>query len=352
MTTLTRRVHFTGPIQIVPGLLLTLSIALVAIVLAQRPLFSSIGLSALTLAIVGGMLLGNTLYPRLTCQCGAGVGFSKARLLRLGIVLYGFKLTFQDIYAVGLDGLLIDVLVIASTFTLAWWVGHRKMGLDEQSTMLIGIGSSICGAAAVLAAEPVVRARADQVAVAVATVVVFGTLGMFLYPVLYALVQPWGLSESAYGIWTGSTVHEVAQVVAAGRAVGELAATNAVIIKMLRVMLLAPFLIALAAWLAHRRGASGHPDGHASLHAIPWFAVAFIAVAGFNSLRWLPAQLVQNLLVLDNLILTMAMAALGLTTHISAIRQAGARPLLLAAMLFIWLLLGGALINGLVTGLL
>jgi len=348
MTTLTRRIHFTGPMQPLPGLLLTLAIALAAMGLSGLSFLSDAGMSALTLAIVAGMVLGNTLYSRVAFQCGAGVAFSKAKLLRLGIILYGFRLTFQDIFSVGLEGLLIDVLVIMSTFTLAWWAGHRKMGLDEQSAILIGVGSSICGAAAVLAAEPVVRARADKVAVAVATVVVFGTLGMFLYPFLYALAQPWGLSESAYGIFTGSTVHEVAQVVAAGRAVGELAATNAVIIKMLRVMLLAPFLIVLAAWIARRSTGSGHAGQGAFWRTIPWFAVAFIAVAGFNSLHWLPAQAVQALLVLDNLVLTMAMAALGLTTHVSAIRQAGTRPLMLAALLFAWLLLGGALINGLV----
>lgn len=337
--------------RLIPGLALTLALAVGAGWLADVPALSQMGVSALTLAIVGGMILGNTLYPVLAPACHPGIGFSKAKLLRLGIILYGFKLTFQDIASVGMTGITIDALVLTSTFMLAFWIGHRKLGMDEQSVILIGAGSSICGAAAVLATEPVLKAHAEKVTVAVATVVVFGTLGMFLYPVLYSLVKPLGLSEFAYGIFTGSTVHEVAQVVAAGRAVSEVAATSAVITKMIRVMMLAPFLIILAAWLM-RRHSGGSQAGAKRRIAIPWFAVAFVAMAGFNSLHLLPQAVVAQLVALDNLVLAMAMAALGLTTHASAIRQAGARPLLLATILFGWLLTGGALINYGVTWLL
>ncbi len=326
-----------------PGLLLCLLLALAAIWLAGLPVFARLGISALPLAIVAGILLGNTIYPALSTTLEPGVSFSKAKLLRLGIILYGFKLTFQDIASVGVAAILIDTLVLASTFVVAMWVGRRALGMDEQSTILIGAGSSICGAAAVLATEPVVKASADKVAVAVATVVVFGTIGMFLYPVLYALVQPYGLTEYAYGVFTGSTVHEVAQVVAAGRAVSELAATNAVITKMIRVMMLAPFLIALAAWLARR--SDDHGQAGKRRIVIPWFAVAFIVVTGFNSLHLLPADVVSVLVVACDIVLAMAMAALGMTTHVSAIRLAGARPLLLASVLFVWLMGAGALIN-------
>ena len=151
------------------------------------------GLSALTLAIVLGMLVGNTVYPRIAAVSGPGVNLSKQNLLRLGIVLYGLRLTVQDIGHVGLAGVAVDALVLSSTFLLACWIGTRWLGLDRQSAMLIGAGSSICGAAAVMAAEPVVKARAEQVTVAVATVVVFGTLSIFLYPVLFQLNQQWGV---------------------------------------------------------------------------------------------------------------------------------------------------------------
>ena len=328
--------------QHTPGLLLVLVLALGSLHAAALPWFSQLGLSALTIAIVGGMVLGNTLYPRIALPSHHGVTFAKGQILRLGIILFGFKLTFQDIAAVGISGILIDACVLTSTFLLAFWLGRRKLGLDEQSVILIGAGSSICGAAAILATEPVLKAHAEKVAVAVATVVVFGTLAMFLYPLLFSLVQTLGVSEFAYGVFTGSTVHEVAQAVAAGRAVSEQAATSAVITKMIRVMMLAPFLVILSTWLARRHQSGSSEAGRIT---IPWFALGFLAMAAFNSLHWLPQAWVAQLIALDNLLLAMAMGALGLTTHFSAIRRAGSKPMWLASALFAWLLIGGTLIN-------
>ncbi|QHJ01011.1 YeiH family putative sulfate export transporter [Xylophilus rhododendri] len=341
--------------RLLAGLLLTGAIAAASMLLAQSAWLQARGISALTLAIVLGMLAGNTVYGRLEASTADGVAFSKARLLRLGIVLYGLRLTFQDIAHVGWSGVAIDAVMLCSTFGLACWLGRRVFGLDRQTAMLIGAGSSICGAAAVMAAAPVVRGRAEQVMVAVATVVVFGTLSMFLYPVAYGLLAEHGLiamSPSAYGVYAGSTIHEVAQVVAAGRAVGEQAADTAVIAKMVRVMMLAPFLIGLSAWLARSPSegdAAGKPVPRAI--TIPWFALGFVAVAGLHSLVELPRPLMNFAIDADTALLAMAMAGLGLTTRVSAIRSAGLRPLGLAAVLFAWLLLGGFAVNTAVNAL-
>lgn len=333
---------------LVPGLLLAGAIAALSIGLAQVAWLQTRGIGALTLAIGLGMLAGNTVYARLAAAATPGVQFSKARLLRLGIVLYGLRLTFQDIGHVGWSGVAIDALVVCSTFGLACFLGTRVFGLDRDTAMLIGAGSSICGAAAVMAAAPVVRGRADQVMVAVATVVVFGTLAMFLYPVLWQLnlqhrFVP--LSGQAFGVFTGSTIHEVAQVVAAGRAVGEHAGNTAVIAKMVRVMMLAPFLLLLSAWVARGRGADNSAAAPGGGIAVPWFALGFVAIAGLNSLALLPPVVVRTVTDIDTVLLAMAMAGLGLTTHVSAIRKAGVRPLALAAVLFLWLVGGGLLIN-------
>lgn len=323
------------------GLLLATVLALAALAAARLPAAQHLGLSALTLAILMGMAVGNTVYPRLAASCHDGVAFSRQTLLRAGIILFGFKLTFHDIAAVGWTGVLVDSLVLTTTFLLAYRIG-RLLGLDEQTVILIGAGSSICGAAAVLATEPVVRAPADKVAVAVATVVVFGTLAMFLWPLLYVLLHARGISEFRYGLFAGSTVHEVAQAAVAGRAVSAQAMDTAVITKMLRVMMLAPFLLLLSAWQAGRR-----PDrtGGRRRITVPWFALAFLAVAGLNSFKLLPAPVLQALVTLDNLLLAAAMAALGIGTQLGAVRQAGTRPLLLATVLFAWLAIGGGAIN-------
>lgn len=329
------------------GLLLTAAVAGASMLAVTLPWMQAHGLSALTLAIVLGMLVGNTVYPRIGGACGPGVGYAKHWLLRAGIVLYGARLTFQDIGHVGAEGLLIDLLVVCSTFALAWWAGTRWFGMEREEALLIGAGSSVCGAAAVMAAEPVVRGRAAQVAVAVATVVVFGTVSMFLYPLLYEIARDAGwswASERAYGLFAGSTIHEVAQVVGAGHAVGQQAADSAVIVKMVRVILLAPGLVLLSALLA-RGKARGQTADEAVRIVVPWFAFGFIGVIALHSLPVWPQPFVGAVVGVDNVLLAMAMAALGLTTHASALRQAGLKPLLLAALLFGWLLTGGLAIN-------
>ena len=329
------------------GLGLAALLAAAGLWLAGLPTVQGWGISALTAAILLGIVAGNTFFPRIAARTAPGVDFAKSTLLRLGIVLYGFRVTVQDIAQVGMAGLVIDVIVVASVFLLAVWLGTRLFKLDRETSMLIGAGSAICGAAAVMAAEPVVKAQPHKVAVAVATVVVFGTVGMFLYPALYPHL---GIDAHAYGVYAGSTIHEVAQVVVAGKAVSESAASVAVIEKMIRVMLLAPFLLILSARLGAGSGAGA--DGARPKLMIPWFAVMFIVVSLFNSLHLLPATWVAMIVQLDTVLLATAMAALGLRTHAGAIRQAGMKPLLLALSLFAFLLLGGGAINWLVMRLL
>lgn len=340
MTTLPL-LHTPHARHVIPGLALSALIAAAALWGGTHPLLANAGLSALTLAILAGMFLGNSVYPRLKLRCDSGVLFAKQHLLRAGIVLYGLRLTFSQIADVGVSGIIIDALTLTSTFTLACVLGPRVFGLDRQTSWLIGAGSSICGAAAVLATEPVVKADAGKVTVAVATVVIFGTLAIFIYPALWPLLQPL-FSPAHFGIYIGATVHEVAQVVAAGHAVSPDTENTAVIAKMLRVMMLAPFLLFLAARVKQLAPAEKGTPTHIT---VPWFALLFIAVAIINSFHLLPQALVQALIALDTLLLAMAMVALGLCTHLSTLRQAGLKPVLLALCLFIWLLLGGGAIN-------
>lgn len=329
----------------VPGLLLVGVIAIIALLAARTAGAQHAGLSALTLAIVGGILAGNTLFPAIAARCAAGVDLSKSSLLRAGIILYGLRISFQQIAAVGWSGVLIAALMVTLTYLIAVQIGTRLLGLDRQTSMLIGAGSAICGAAAVIAVEPVIRAQAHKVCVAVATVVIFGTLGMFLYPLLYPHL---GLSAQQYGIYAGSTIHEVAQVVVAGNSISEGAASTAVIEKMLRVMMLAPFLLVLS---ATRPSGDDRGQQHGRI-AIPWFAVLFIAVSAVHSMQWVPPRTVSILVQIDTVLLAMAMAALGLRTQFGAVRQAGLKPMALAGLLFVFLVVGGYAVNRLATHLL
>ncbi|MFZ5956021.1 YeiH family protein [Pseudomonas knackmussii] len=324
---------------LLPGAVLCLAIAGASRLLVQIPALGQLGLGSLTVAILLGLLLGNLGAARFG-GLRPGVELSRQQLLRLGVVLYGLRLTFQDIAALGPAALVIDVLMVGSTLCAAWWLGVRWLKLPRESALLIGAGSAICGAAAVMASSPVLRARAEHTAVAVATVVLFGTLAMLLHPLIFAHLPNLFGSSKAFGIFTGSTIHEVAQVVAAGRAMDPAAADAALISKMLRVLLLAPALLCLG-----RFGASeGAQEGKRRLH-IPGFAVAFLVVTGIRSLGLVPHSWLAPLQQLDDVLLGMAMAALGLATRLGDLRREGPKPLLLGAGLFVFLLVGGGLIN-------
>lgn len=318
--------------------------AVLCMYLAALPPLAQNGVSPLTLAIVLGIALGNTVAAPYLPRIAEGIAFSKGRLLRLGIMLYGFKITWTQLAFAGWPALFADVGVVCGTFALALWLG-RRLGMERDTAALVGAGSAICGAAAVLAAQPVLKAKEADVGVAVATVVVFGTLAMFVYPLMAALLLPadGGGAWLGWGIYTGASVHEVAQVAAAGAAVNPQVADVAVITKMIRVLLLAPFLLVLP-WLMRRFG-GGAPAAQKGALALPWFALGFLGAVAANSLLPLSDTVRRALLTVDTFLLTAAMFALGLGTHWQSIRQAGVRPLLLAGMLALWLLLGGGTLS-------
>lgn len=320
------------------GILFVALFSTSAMYLSNFALFKHFGISPLIIGIVLGMIYANTLRTKLPKEWTPGILFSTKTILRVGIVLYGFRITFQNIEDVGTAGILTSVVVVGSTFIIGYVVGTKWLKLDKETTILTSAGSSICGAAAVLATEPVINAEPYKSAIAVSTVVVFGTLAMFLYPFLYkAGFIPF--SPEQMGIFIGGTIHEVAHVVAAGNTLGVEAAKTAVIVKMIRVMLLAPFLVILGFWLVRTTQSVTHK--HKTNIAIPWFAVFFIVVAGFNSLNLVPLNLVADINAIDTFLLTMAMSALGMETNASKFKNVGMKPIYLAGILFLWLIFGG-----------
>lgn len=323
-----------SPWRLLPGVLLALSIGAIALALTQLAWFQHAQISALTLAIVIGMVIGNAVGTRLPASVAPGIVTAQRTLLRLGVMLYGLRISFQQIAAIGPEGLLIDLVIVVGTIVLAAVIGQKAFGIDRQTSLLTGIGSAICGAAAVLALERVLKPDPGKVAIAIATVVLFGTLDIFLYPLLYPYL---GMSAHQFGLFTGASVHEVAQVVAVGNAIDPATADTAVIVKLTRVMLLVPVLFVFG-WLESR----GRVDRGGLRAAIPWFALGFVAVAAFNSLVTIPPSIKQALLTFDVLILATAMAALGLETRWAKLRALGPKPLLLAAVLWLWLIGAGA----------
>jgi len=323
------------------GILFVALFTIAAIQISQISFIKSLAISPLIIGIIIGMFYANTLRSHIPKEWVPGIVFSSKQLLRLAVILYGFRITFQQIAEVGVAGLAVSTIMLTSTFILGWFAGVKIFKLDRDTSVLCASGSSVCGAAAVLATEPVLNAEPYKSAVAVGTVVLFGTIAMFTYPALYK-AGVFHMDPSTYGIYVGGTVHEVAQVVAAGSAIGGAAADNAVIVKMTRVMMIAPLLIILGILVS--KGSQAVTKEKKFKVTIPWFAVWFIVVAGLNSfLSGIEGlkPIIADINQLDTFLLTMAMTALGMETSVEKFKQAGIKPVMLALLMAIWLMVGG-----------
>jgi uncharacterized integral membrane protein (TIGR00698 family) len=311
---------------VVPGLLLTGGIAAAAFGLRALPGLSL--LSPMILSIFIGIAFHNVI--RTPAVAKAGVTFSLRRILRLAIILLGLQLTAQQVIAVGGTGLAVIVATLLSTFLFTTWVG-RLLGVDAKLTQLIAAGTSICGASAVIATNTVTDGSDEDVAYAVACVTVFGSIAMFSYPLLVGVLH---LDPHAYGLWAGSSIHEIAQVVAAAYQDGTQAGDSATIAKLTRVMMLAPVVISLGL-LVRLRGGKGGKAG-AKVPA-PWFVVGFIALIVLNSFVTVPTEIKAPVGMVTTFGLSMALAAMGLETDIRKLRAEGLRPLLLGLIAFFFI---------------
>ena len=377
------------------GILFIAILSVAAWFIAEIPAVKALSFSSLIVGILLGMVYANLPeQAHVPASWGAGMKICSKTLLRTGIVLYGFRLTFQDIVAVGLPAVVIDIIVVAVTIFLGIWLG-KLLKMDKETTLLTATGSAICGAAAVLGAEAVVKPESHKTAVAVSTVVIFGTIAMFLYPIAYRAGWMVGLDEQQVGIYTGATLHEVAHVVGAGNAMASDAiAATALIVKMVRVILLV-FVLLIMSWAlgsskqtaeqqggcpgtqasspafkemrspgrtinrsdsaaagqqgGRTAGGDAYVPGQRSKITIPWFAFLFLLMIGVNSLMvaYLPASFMapfaKTMNIISTFLLTMAMTALGADTSFKKFKQAGAKPFALAALLWLWLIVGGYL---------
>lgn len=327
------------------GILFVALFSLASVQIAGLEILQQLQISPLLVGMIVGIFYANTLRSHMPQEWVAGLHFCSKWILRTAIVFYGFRITFQNIFEVGLEGVIISFLMVSLTFIFGYLVGVKILKLDKDLTILISSGASICGAAAVLATEPVVKAEPYKTAIAVATVVLFGTIAMFLYPFIYNLGYI-PFSEQEMGLYIGGSIHEVAHVVAAGNAISPEVGNNAVIVKMIRVMMLAPFLVILGIWLSKCKetmiaAKNQNETISKSKIIIPWFAVLFIIMAGFNSLNIVPSSAIEIINNLDNFALTMAMTALGMETSLSKFKNLGAKPFYLAGILFLWLIFAG-----------
>ncbi|ESR27166.1 YeiH family protein [Lutibaculum baratangense] len=309
-----------GGLSLWPGLTLTTAIAALAYFMCTLPGLSNF--SPLIVAILIGMTIRNVVGVPPAAR--AGLAFSQRPILRFAIVLLGLRLTWAQLVELGGTSLAIVVVALAATFVFTLWMG-RVLRVERKLATLIAAGTSICGASAVVATSQVAGGRDEDVAYAVACVTLFGTIAMFLYPLLPGLLH---LDPSAFGLWAGASIHEVAQVVGAAFQNGATSGEHGTVAKLGRVLMLAPVLLILAATAYRQAG-----DRKAAASApFPWFVLGFVALVAFSSVVEIPASVKAPLVELTGFLLAIALAALGLGADIAKIRLAGPRPLALAAL--------------------
>jgi len=342
----------------ISGIIFVAIFATAATMISSLEFIKVMGISPLVIGIVMGIFYANTLHNNVPSEWGTGITFSGKKILRFAIVFYGFRITFQQIADVGMDGFMVSLIMLSTTFLLGTFLGMKIFKMDRDTSMLTAAGASVCGAAAVLATEPVLKAQEHKTAVAVSMVVLFGTISMFLYPVLYAVViEPatgfLHMTTQEFGIYVGGTIHEVAQVVAVPASIAGAPAemaNSAVIVKMTRVIMIAPLLILLGLYLSYEAKQKGLQGDGVKL-VIPWFAVYFIGMAGFNSLGLVPENIVAIINQIDTFLLTMAMTALGMGTIFAKFKGLGLAPLYTALAMFFWLVIGGFVVTKVVVGI-
>lgn len=318
------------------GLAIAAPIAAVAFVVEYLIKNNTAGVvSPLVIAVVLGALISN--LGLLPDECRVGLGFAARNLLRLGIVLLGLQLSFSQVRELGAPGLVLVIVVVAATFTGTQWLG-KKMGLSPGLSLLVATGFSICGASAIAAMRPVSDADDDDMAYAIALVTICGTLAIFLLPAIGEII---GFSGAQFGSWVGASVHDVAQTVATAASGNDDAQDAAIVVKLTRVMLLAPLVAAVSFTLRRKLSHTNITDSKtqkAKLPPIvPLFIIGFIAAISINSSFNLPSELVSNVKWLEKSLLACALAGLGAGVDIKKLRRVGTRPLALG--LISWMLI-------------
>lgn len=287
---------------------------------------STFHVSALLLVILLGMLW-RSLVP-LPPGTEPGIRMAQRPVLRWAVAGLGLRLSLSELVHIGGPALAVVVL---STFValLAGIAIGSRLGVPKKLALLLSVGGAVCGASAVVAADSVVQGEKRDAPVALGVITLLGTIGIFLYPLAGKAL---GMTDFIFGVWDGASLHEMAQVVAAGFGMSDEAARVATVVKLARIALLAPIVLTLGAWLS-RSGAAGR----AAVAPVPWFLVAFVLLAGLASTGWLPLAWLEVARKVDLWLLCVGMAGVGLQTGVADLVAAGTRPILTGALQ--WVLL-------------
>lgn len=322
LPTLPHRLAARG-VEVLPGALLCAAIAAVATVIGG---FVPLVGSAIPAVVIGVLV---ALVRKPGAALSPGIGYSSKFVLQCAVVLLGAQLSLTSIVSVGLESLPVMLSSLTVCLLGAWLIG-RALGVERDLRVLVGVGTGICGASAIAAISPVIRAKSADIAYAISTVFLFNILAVLAFP---AIGHALGMSPHAFGLFAGTAVNDTSSVVAAASVFSASALGFAVVVKLVRTLMIIPISVGLAVMEGRRSGTAERMTPARVLKLVPWFLVGFLVVATLTSVGAVPAVAADVLTQVSVFLVAMALAGIGMSTDLRAIRSAGLRPLILGGIL-------------------
>ncbi|MPL67912.1 hypothetical protein SDC9_13615 [bioreactor metagenome] len=300
---------------LVPGILFAAAIAVPAWLLGK--VYPIIG--GPVFGILFGMILAFWKRPAIF---DSGIRLTGKKLLQAAIILLGFEMNLFNVLKVGGESLNIMIFTLGAAFITAWFMGSY-LKLVGNTSILIAVGTAICGGSAIAATAPVIAANDREIAYSISTIFLFNIAAVFIFPLIGHLV---GMSDIGFGIWAGTAINDTSSVVAAGYAYSPAAGDFATIVKLTRTLMIIPVTFVLAILCARKN----HSENNFSFSKIfPWFVLGFLATSIISTTGIIPTAVCDLLGTGGKFLIVMAMAAIGLNTHIGQMIQNGIKPILL-----------------------
>ncbi len=314
-----------------PGLLLSLTLAVLAWFCGRR------------LPLVGAPVFG-ILFGMLAALCGSppvlkeGTRFASKRLLQLSVILLGFEMNMGNVLTVGSESLIVMAFTLTSAFLFAWAM-RKALRLDPVTATLIGVGTAICGGSAIAATAPVIDAKEEDIAHSISTIFLFNIVAVFVFPALGHLM---GMSDRGFGLWAGTAVNDTSSVLAAGYAYSDAAGKLATIVKLTRTLIIVPVTFALSLHVARSRKGTAR---FSLSKAFPWFVLGFVAASLLHTAGTVGPELSQALSRSGKFLIVVAMAAIGLNTHLGRLLANGLKPILMGLVCWVGLALTSLIVQ-------
>lgn len=307
--------------SMITGILTCLLIAVPAWILGKT--FPVIG--GPVFGILFGIILAFFKRPE---KLEKGIKYTSKKILQYSIILLGFEMNLFNVIKVGGQSLLVMIFTLSASFLTAYFVG-KALKIDSNTTVLIGVGTSICGGSAIAATAPVIRAKDEDVAQAISTIFLFNIIAVFIFP---ALGHAIGLSDTGFGMWAGTAINDTSSVVAAGASWSSAAGNNtalafATIVKLTRTLMIVPITLVLAIYTSRKIARENSTEGFSFVKVFPWFVLGFVLTAILNTFLPIPDEFSAMLVQIGKFMIVMAMTAIGLNTNLKKLLTNGIKPI-------------------------